>query len=999
MSEEVQQQIDHLNRKVEQLCEQSRYEEAIELVIEGHDLALQAHDYDSYWRFWNMLPELYIYTGDYARAEPLLRGDLEMCGIRFGKMDPAYASRLDKLGSLYCAMGKYGKAKRSLRRALKIRREICGEVHQDVADSLNSLGLLYRAMGDHVAAKEHYEQALEIYCAVLGEEHLKVATCSNNLGVVYYAMGDYAAAERLYRKALKIRRDALGDEHPDVVACLNNLVALYHSMGNDAAKDRLLDQLDRVLRSGGGKKLYSSATMLSNLAVLRSPADASGEAEQLLVEAAERDRELLGDKHPEYATDLNNLGMLYFSKRNFERAEPLLQQALAIRRAALGDEHPATANSLHNLGVLYGSMGEYARAEPLYQRALAIFRAVLGEEHPDVSLTLQNLAALCVATKRYAQAMAFMQEAVAVDSRMIGRVFAGCSESQRMAFLRTLQRSFAAYLTLVRWHFSDSLEKVQDSLDLVLRRKALAAEALAAQRDAVLGGRYPSLSPSLQELARLRTQIAQKTLSGPGPEGAIAHRQLLEEWVTRKEELEADLARQIPEMSLTQRLERAGRDEVAKAISPGAVLIELVRYDGFSFTFGWLSARYLAFVLPAGALEELQMVDLGQAEPIDEMIAGFRAAHTGSGRDAKRVQPQIAAGMSDGTELRKAVFDPLVAAFGDRKRLLFAPDGDLLQLPFEALPMDDGRHPIDEYRISYLSTGRDLLRFGAASAVQSNAPLVAADPDFDLGSGLANTAGVDEGPGGRQSRDLDRGSLRFERLPGTRREGEQVAALLNVEPWLEGAALEARLKACQSPRILHIATHGFFLPDQERDPSGELPEEQPIGGQGSGQRAELLRQGLENPLLRSGLALAGANTWLQEKPLPAEAEDGLLTAEDVSGLDLLATELVVLSACDTGLGEVRVGEGVFGLRRAFVLAGARTLVMSLWKVPDKETQELMVDFYQRLLRGEPRAEALRGAQLAMKKKHHDPFCWGAFICQGDPGPLPLLGSVPYGCTS
>jgi CHAT domain-containing protein len=144
----------------------------------------------------------------------------------------------------------------------------------------------------------------------------------------------------------------------------------------------------------------------------------------------------------------------------------------------------------------------------------------------------------------------------------------------------------------------------------------------------------------------------------------------------------------------------------------------------------------------------------------------------------------------------------------------------------------------------------------------------------------------------------------------------------------------------------------------------------------------------ENPLLRSGLLLAGFNTWRAGGRPPEEAGDGMLTAEDVTGMDLLDTELVVLSACETGLGEVHVGEGVFGLRRAFVVAGARTLVMSLWKVPDQQTRELMTDFYQRLLNRVPRAEALWQAQRAVRDRHPDPYYWGAFICQGDPGPLP-----------
>ena len=171
-------------------------------------------------------------------------------------------------------------------------------------------------------------------------------------------------------------------------------------------------------------------------------------------------------------------------------------------------------------------------------------------------------------------------------------------------------------------------------------------------------------------------------------------------------------------------------------------------------------------------------------------------------------------------------------------------------------------------------------------------------------------------------------------------------------------------RECRSPRILHLATHGFFLEDQKHDPNQERRDLGLSGGEG---------RLPENPLLRSGLALTGANTWLRGGAPPEEAEDGLLTAEDVSGLELLATALVVLSACETGLGEVRTGEGVFGLQRAFTLAGAKTLVMSLWSVPDDATRELMEDFYTCILAGEGRADALRNAQLALRRKHPDPY--------------------------
>jgi CHAT domain-containing protein len=338
-----------------------------------------------------------------------------------------------------------------------------------------------------------------------------------------------------------------------------------------------------------------------------------------------------------------------------------------------------------------------------------------------------------------------------------------------------------------------------------------------------------------------------------------------------------------------------------------------------------------------------------------------------------------------GSKLRETIFDPLLRTLGGRTRLLLAPDGELTRLPFEVLPSDPvGGRLIDTYQISYLNTGRDVLRFGLATTVQPTDAVVAGDPDFDLAQQVSS-APAPATASARRSRDFDRTKYHFDRLPGTRIEAERIAALLGVQPWLEHDVLKGRLKQdCRSPRILHLATHGFFLQDQPHDPNRGGSDLGVIGGEpdGSGRLSGPLP---ENPLLRAGLALAGANTWLQEKPLPPEAEDGLLTAEDVSGLDLLATELVVLSACETGLGEVRTGEGVFGLQRAFVLAGAKTLVMSLWSVPDEPTRELMEDFYQRLLAGQPRAEALREAQRKLKSHYPDPYFWGAFICQGDPG--------------
>jgi tetratricopeptide (TPR) repeat protein len=738
---------------------------------------------------------------------------------------------------------------------------------------------------------------------------------------------------------------------------------------------------------------------------------------------------------------------LYEQGRDQE-ALGLAVQARDLIRRHVGEGHPYYADSLDNLARVHRDMGNYATAEPLFREAREIRRSALGEGHPDYADSLDNLAVISIAAGRVVEAIGLMEQAVHIYDRMIGEVLAAGSERQSTRFLSTVSYNLHGFLSLVLQCLSDTPAAVRAALDLVLRRKAIAAEAVAIQRDGVLGGKYAALEPKLRSLAALRMRIARQTLAGPGRDSLEAHQRVLAAWNAQRVRLEIELAREIPETDLEQKLRSADHRRVALGLPQGACLVEFVRFNPRNFHAlpaqgepSWKPARYVAFVLLAGEPDGVQMIDLGEADPIDRLIADFRAgitaeAETDDCRDmTKQVNHAGSSSHSDvGSALRIAVFDRVAPAFRGRSRLLIAPDGDLTRLPFEVLAIAGGRCLIDDYQISYLSCGRDVLRFGVGTTGRPGHPLVVADPDFDLdsgsgpplsgihpsqtasepkcGDGTRLSAWDREAPSARPPqpltpthlfrsasrlrRDLRAGAFHFGRLPGTRAEGQAIADLLGFSLWLDDVALEGLLKAvCRSPRILHLATHGFFLADIRPELGWESLKLGAafLSADGRSLRAEPLP---EDPMLRSGLALAGANTWLRGGNPPEEAEDGLLTAEDVTGLDLLDTELVVLSACETGLGQVHVGEGVFGLRRAFVLAGARTLVMSMWKVPDEPTRELMEDFYGRLLAGQGRAEALRQAQLTMKAKYPNPFYWGAFICQGDPSPL---GPIQPGTTA
>ncbi|MBC7820424.1 MAG: CHAT domain-containing protein, partial [Planctomycetaceae bacterium] len=878
--------------------------------------------------------------------------------------------------------------------------------------SLNNLALLYDSLGRYAEAKPLYRQAVEIWRKTLGDQHLHYAAGLNNLAMLYDSMGRYADAEPLYQQALEIWRTTLGERHPNYGACLNNLAELYRAVGQYELAEPLYLQEIEICRATQGENTPSFAVSLNNLAALYRATGKHDQAEPLYLQALEIRRGTLGEEHPGFAESLSNVAVFYESIGRYGEAEHLQAQALEIRRAKLGETHPSLATSLNNLAAVYRATGRHAEAEPHYQRALEIRRQTLGDSHPNVAQSLNNLAVLYAATGHPEKSLELMQQAAEVHRHLIGQVFAISSERRRLAFLKNIEVQYHAFLTLVWKYLRESPSAVAAALDLVLRRKAISAEALAAQRDAILAGHYPQCKLELEELTVLRRRIANKTVAGPGKEGLQAHQQSLRQWNEQREGLETKLARQIPEVRLQQHLQDVNRRTVALKLPPGAALIEIVRFEVFDFQAvgqrldesrwrpprQWQPARYLTLILHgigqqdgAGGIDNLEsrheIIDLGEAEPIDHMVGNFQSGIVDAHRGLSFGKSKTPNETDDvGHSLRVAVFDPIARQVGDCRWLVIAPDGALTVLPFAVLPTDDGNRLIDDYQISYVTTGRDVLRFGRATTGSATEPLVVADPDYDLcvdEGAETRESGAYAPSAGRLSRDFPRAGTTFQRLPATEKEGQRIAATLGTQRlWLRDAALDARIKAVRSPRIVHLATHGFFLADRpnvdqdSQGTSGFQSLRQEAGGAWS-------VAGMENPLLRSGLALAGVNTWLAARLVPADAEDGILTAEDVTGMDLADTDLVVLSACETGVGEVCSGEGIFGLRRAFVLAGARALVMSLWKVPDSQTQELMEAFYRFLQSGTPPAEALRKAQLSTREKHPEPYYWGSFICQGD----------------
>jgi CHAT domain-containing protein len=433
----------------------------------------------------------------------------------------------------------------------------------------------------------------------------------------------------------------------------------------------------------------------------------------------------------------------------------------------------------------------------------------------------------------------------------------------------------------------------------------------------------------------------------------------------------------------------------------GSALVSFVRYSSASTVgSGLAGARgavpsYVAFVLSTASSSPV-VVSLGAAAPIENTLAAWRRGLTmasGAGTLADRERRLRVVG----ERLRRQIWDPVAAVAGSTSRMFIVPDGALHLVNFAALPIGPSEYLLDQGpTIHYLTAERDLLQFAAPSRRSTATGLLAiGGASFDISGasvekGQTRAGGGPIAPGGCASFE----SLQFSPLQATLGEVQDVAQVWNAQTpkatdtrsaeLLTGPAATERAFKAQAPgrRILHLATHGFFL-GGDCAPSSE--SRRAVGGVVTAQSPQA--DSTDNPLLQAGLALAGANSRTRAK---ADEEDGILTAEEVASMNLEGVEWAVLSACDTGLGQIKAGEGVFGLRRAFQIAGARTVIMSLWSVEDRPTSEWMLALYQARLTGNrSTADAVRDASLSMVRQRRakglstHPFYWAAFVAAGD----------------
>ena len=877
----------------------------------------------------NNLALLNVRIGDYAKAEPLLQQALQIFKKVLGPEHPETATALSNLAGLYYERGDYAKAEPLLQQALQIFRKVLGPEHPDTAASLNSLAVLYDHMGDYAKAEALYQQSLQINKKVLGPEHPHTVASLNSLALLYDEMGEYAKAEPLLQQVLQINKKVLGLEHPDTALSLNSLALLYEDMGEYAKAEPLCEQALQINRKVLGPEHPNTAKSLNNLAVLYYHMRDYARAEPLFQQVLQIKTKVLGPEHPDIATGLSNLAGLYEDMGEYAKAEPLCRQALQIRKKVLGPEHPDTATSLNNLAHLYEDMGDYAKAEPLFQQALEMWKKVLGPEHPYIASVLKSLALLNVDRGQILEAKSFAEVSAKAYLAVLSKMLSFASEQQRLAYEATIN----PYILFAVLKGSEA-----DLATALLRYKGVVLDSIIEDRLVAEASKENAGRDLIVRLAADKTQLGQLLLETPTkPSGETNKKiEVLEQEV---EQIEAQLAQHVSGFGRARRALSVSVEQVQAVIPKDCALIEYLRYAGYLGKGQW-EQRYGAVVLASTG--QPRWIRLGEVKEVDKIISRYQSLVRGASDEE-----ELSANLEN---LYGELWAPIEQSLPpDAKRAIISPDGQLNFVSFATLVDSEKRFLAEKYKVQYVASGRDVLRELKPST--SKEVVLFANPAFDLAStamlAKADNRSADAGSvRGSEKREIEDWS--FGSLEGTQKERDELVKKFADWGWTPSdftakeATKEALLKI-HSPYILHLATHGFFA---KEDPTATQTEpEASLNDRQSVTKSKFFK----NPMHRSGLALAGAQTtieaWKREEVPPVE-NDGILTAEDVSTLDLQGTWLVTLSACDTGSGEARAGEGVMGLRRGFIQAGAQNLLMTLWPISDEVTVQIMSDFYE-----------------------------------------------------
>ena len=897
---------------------------------------------------WSDFKNLYR-TGRYQSALTqglMLQGRAELV---FPEGDRRRFESTLGLGRLYRTMASFGLARPLLESALEQAEKYYGPESTEAARSADELSRVLLGEGYFAEALSSSERAIAAYRAAKGEDSVEVAWSQVSKADVLAELGDFPAAEPLYLEAERRLRERGGGLE---VRALLGLAKLHARTGDRESARRFYQQVVETRKKVLGQEHPETANSIVELAGFEGSLSGSESAKEYLqamtvLEAA------LGFEHPTVTKTMMQLGKIVLAQGDVEQAESNLDIAYLNGKRVLGEKHPTTLECQSALGELYRRTGRLEEAEEVLEQVLSARKELLGTTHPDTADVIRAQALVAYDQGDLERCGKLAREEKAAREAIVGQLLSFTSERRRLAYQASAD-PFSLLATL------GDAEAIAES---VLRQKGLVLDSLVEDlRLARESEGNPELATILTELKLARAEHVNSLMGIPenlSDSALEARRKRQNELQARVDSLESRLAAKVADLGRPRRALGVTLPEVRDALPAGTSLIEIVRYRHYLGGGVW-TPRYGAVVLNKDK-PEADWVSIGDADRVDRLMAEYRTLMNPLGESGWRDFHLDTGGVEADPEVFGLLVDEVWKRIASRlslstKDVVMSPDGSLSFLSFAALPVDELNFVANDFKVNYVATGRDLLQ----NVGMTTAPgmLVLGDPVFGSSKAEKKTA---RGEKNRSVRAGDVKDWSFRRIEWTGtecRDLEETATALgwdvkNRDVLLREQAKEEGLREREIPGLLHLATHGFFLPEVGFGASGGIGSESyPVVS-------------LRNPMLRSGLALAGANETLRawrEGTSVIPGSDGILTALEVGALDLRRTWLVTLSACDTGTGEARAGEGVLGLRRGFVRAGARNLLMTLWPVADRETSDFMKRFYQLALERKEPFNALHEVQ-------------------------------------
>lgn len=864
--------------------------------------------------------------------------------------------------------GKYLEALPIFEKALQKAENEFGKLHINYVKSCENLALLYQSIERRDSAKILYKEAINILIQVIGKENFDYVIACNNLATIYEEEGLYNEAEWLLKESLQILSKINGKENLDYATLCNNLASIYETQGRYNQAAILYEECLAITSKLKGENNSDYALYSNNLATLYKSQNRFQEAESLFQQTMQIRLNLYGKENTYYAQSCNNLASVYVDLKKYEQAELLLKESIEIYDKLLGKETVPYSSAINNLARLYKIQKRYKEAETLYQEALAIRTKILGKDHYLYAQSCNNLAKLYMVQGRYNEAEPLFKQASQTLTQIIQRNFIGLSEKEKEDFFKKYKGYFESYFS-----YAIQANKAELSTWLLennLFTKGLLFFSTQQLRRHLEKSPNPAIKKQYNQWISLRTQIAKAYEMG---EQKRKQKNInLKELEIQANELEKKLSVELTNAGISVELtpQMHSWKEIQNKLQPNEALIEITRiryFDGNIFTD---SILYIAIIVKKN-VSYPELVILPNGNYLENRAISIY-------KSSLKRQDEFS---------YQVFFKPFEKNLNNVKKIYFCNDGVYHYVNLLTLynPKTQ-KYLFEEYDIQLVSTARDFIRLNKNSLESTRKayeiylfgyPSYSGKKSFNQPQSFESRELVaKEGQFSNEKMTYTDIDIRLyemieevTELPGTKLEIENIRSIaqnanLNPHVYLEEKANEGELKKVHGPYILHIATHGFFL--KAYNPLYTEVEY------------------FDNPLFRSGLLLANAEMTIKQNQFSFNEENGIFTAYEAMNLDLIGTDLVVLSACETGLGEVNNGEGVLGLQRALQEAGAKSVIMSLWTIDDFATQEMMTLFYQNLLlKKQDKRIAFMNALNEMKFKYQYPYYWGAFVLIGE----------------